>query len=115
MSSFSHVLRRNTPLPAKEKMIASCSHLTCVITSMVCPGRHEYAPIQKRFFGDLKDKAVSATIIKTDYRLELKGCALLLADYLGIQPKAAKPSLCFAVPGMQEVRIHSACIMVLYR
>ena len=40
--------------------------------------------------------------------LELKGCALLLADRLGMQPKATYGSLSFAVPRKQEVRILSA-------
>ena len=40
--------------------------------------------------------------------LELKGCALLLADRLGIQPKATYGPLGFAVPKKQEVRILSA-------
>jgi hypothetical protein len=45
--------------------------------------------------------------------LELKECALLLADDLGIQPKAAFLSLGFAVPEMQEVRILSAWMALL--
>ena len=61
---------------------------------------------------DLPFRAKSATIKKTN-RLEMKGCALLLADTKGIRPKAAEPSLSFAVPKMQEVRILSAWIAVL--
>ena len=61
---------------------------------------------------DLRDWANSATIKKTN-RLEMKGCATLPADTLGIRPKAAKPSLLFAVPKMQEVRILSAWIALL--
>ena len=55
----------------------------------------------------LKDHEISAILRKT-YRLELKECAILLANDLGIQPKAAFLSLGFAVPEMQEVRILSA-------
>ena len=40
--------------------------------------------------------------------LELKECALLLADRLGIQPKATCGPLGFAVPGKQEAGILSA-------
>ena len=60
----------------------------------------------------LQDLINSATIKKTN-GLELKGCTLLPADYLGIRTKAAKLSLGFAVPKMQEVRILSVyCIGV---
>ena len=71
-------------------------------------GKRRYIKIR-----GLQDKRLSAIIQKTK-RLELKGCALLLADDLGLQPKAAFVSLSFAVPGMQEVRILSARIAVLY-
>ena len=60
----------------------------------------------------LKDPEISAILRKTQ-RLELKECALLLANDLGIQSKAAFVSLGFAVPEMQEVRILSARMALL--
>ena len=60
----------------------------------------------------LKDPEISAILRKTK-RLELKECAILLANDLGIQPKAAFLSLGFAVPEMQEVRILSAWMALL--
>ena len=60
----------------------------------------------------LKGLEISAILRKTK-GLELKECALLLADDLGIQPKAAFLSLGFAVPEMQEVRILSAWMALL--
>jgi hypothetical protein len=60
----------------------------------------------------LKGHEISAILRKTK-RLELKECAILLANDLGIQPKAAFVSLGFAVPEMQEVRILSAWMALL--
>ncbi len=55
----------------------------------------------------LKPPKIFAILRKTQ-RLELRECALLLANDLGIHSKAAFVSLGFAVPEMQEVRILSA-------
>ena len=60
----------------------------------------------------LKAPEISAILRKTQ-RLELKECALLLANDLGIQSKAAFVSLGFDVPEMQEVRILSARMALL--